>query len=530
MHVLRVSYTTFLYGKELKMFNALLVDDEPAITDNLFNIVPWKEFGFDRVGTATGGAEALDWMAQQECHLLITDIKMAGMDGLELLKIARSLYPAIHCVILSAYNEFEYAQVALRLGADNYLLKPINITELIATIKDITGLFYLSFDRRPDLSDMSSAFKENTLSGWVSGRLQGHELSERAGIVNINIFSRSYRVLCLKVINGNGYDSELAEEIDTELSIRYDCYRFVDSSATYVYILGGREVDAFLVKECVKSVIGRYNESVMVFGAIGMNAAGSTEVSTSYISTSELIHFNMLFPKNEVVLSEMLRQEAFQIPQVDSEVFFHLIYESTEEDILLATRDMVQHILNHASDSMEATKAQIINLLLHIVQEAKRNLRPNQELPASMRSLLGKLDHIKTRSALVEWLCSVMVDTRRVIQQELDTANPVIRRVLTQIKDHFDQPMSIKSLSTDININPSYLGFLFKQETGLYFSDYLNSYRIRAAERLLTGTDLNIRDIASKVGYADASYFNQIFHKQHGVSPAKYRLLRHGMK
>ena len=147
--------------------------------------------------------------------------------------------------------------------------------------------------------------------------------------------------------------------------------------------------------------------------------------------------------------------------------------------MLSATRDMAGRILSYASDSAEVTKALIVDVLLHIVREAQKNLPSGRELPASIVSLFECLDRITGRSALIEWLCDVMIDTRRIIRAEWENTNPVIHRVLTRIRDHYNQPLSIKTLSSEIGINPSYLGYLFKQETGQYFSDFLNRTRIQ---------------------------------------------------
>jgi hypothetical protein len=172
---------------------------------------------------------------------------------------------------------------------------------------------------------MGYAFKENILSWWASGRLQGHELIERAGIMGINTFSRSYKVLCLKILGGHSPAAdELVEKIGMALSAVYDCNSFIDSSAVHVYILGGHEVDAIQVRNHVQAIIDGYGESIMVFGAVGIDAAGRAEVPASYKSACDLFHFSMLFPRNQVVLSDALGRDTFQIPQVDTDAFCRL--------------------------------------------------------------------------------------------------------------------------------------------------------------------------------------------------------------
>jgi two-component system response regulator YesN len=505
------------------MYNALLVDDEPVIVENLIKTVPWKEFGFDKVGTAKDGNEALEWMAQHECHLLVTDIRMPKMDGLELLKIAHERYPDMHSIILSAYDEFEYAREALRLGADNYLLKPINLAEMIDTIKDVTTELYTPNEQKKEKQQSGDAFRENVLSGWISGRLQGAELAERAEVAGINIFSRTYYVLCFKEAEGKNKLYPFVQKIEEDLSSVCDCYRFTNVNGVHVLTLGGRTVDVHGVRKRIQRLIEGNEDRVVLFGAVGPKASGSAEVPMSYRSASDLLNFNMLFPKNTILFSDDFSHAMQNIREVDCDAFVELLHEEQDKDILFATQDMAERILSHAKDSADITKALIIDVLVNIVQEAQKYLPLDKELPVSMTSLFERLDRITGKDDLVKWLCEVMSDTRRIIKEEWNRTNPVVRRVLTKITNCYNEPLSIKTISAEIGINPSYLGYLFKQETGQYFSDYLNGIRLQEAQKLLIHTEYSIRDIAEKTGYSNASYFSKIFQNQCGMSPVKYR-------
>ena len=173
--------------------------------------------------------------------------------------------------------------------------------KLIDTVKDIAGALYGSEEQQPARTESGNAFQENVLSGWVSGRLQGPELAERAGIAGINIFSRIYRVLCLKETGGNAGLHALVQDTETALSAVCDCSRFTNANAVHVLVLGGSMVDLAAVRERMQTVINENRQSLAVFGAMGVEASGSAEVPISYRSACDLLNFSMLFPKNTII-------------------------------------------------------------------------------------------------------------------------------------------------------------------------------------------------------------------------------------
>lgn len=169
------------------MLCVLLCDDEPSVTEFLKKNIPWESLGFNRILSAKNGNEALTVFSEVKVDLLITDIRMPGMDGLELLSSVRKKCPDTHCILLTAYGDFEYARTALKLGVDNYLLKPIQISELIDSIENTVDNIYLHRKNQDVL------FQENILRRWLSGTISDEELAERTSLIaGINIYQSSY--------------------------------------------------------------------------------------------------------------------------------------------------------------------------------------------------------------------------------------------------------------------------------------------------------------------------------------------------
>lgn len=505
------------------MYNVLLVDDEPAILNGLLKAIPWKEYSFDQIYTAGDGIEAMKLIEQNGFDLIITDIRMPNMNGLELMRKVQSCHPGSRFIILTAYNEFEYAIEALHLGAENYLLKPLNIAELSATIEK--AINNINDCQRAHAIQIKSenVFKENVLSRWVSGDLYGPELSERASIAGINIFSRSYCVVIVKTLVEDQSCKNFKTQIENTLSMSYDCNSFNDSNGSRVFIIGGYDVVPLNIKTMLTELFKQFDKAYFIFIAIGMKAFSYEEVSASYKSTNNIIRFRMLFPQNTIIIAEELQESGFNKISLNYIEFCRLLRESSETEVLSATEKIIRKILDHTRDSIPAAKALLIELLLHIARETEKSLMEGQELPPSMQNLFSRLDSITTNTDLINWMCAIITDARQIIQEKKQDVSPIINLALQYIKKHCDQPLSIKDLSGMLGINPSYLGYLFNKETGLYFSNYLNQARIQISKELLLTTNMNIQDIAEKVGYSDVSYFSQIFKKALGLSPVKYR-------
>ena len=217
------------------MYTVLLVDDEEKILEVMKVRIGWQELGVDKLLTASDGQAALEYFEQQRIDLLVTDIRMPRMDGLELIEKVRSLYPDTHCILLTAYGEFEYARRAIQLGVENYLLKPVADVEMEQTIQKALDNIY---NRRKNSRDL---LRENTLNRWASGSIGSEELSERAAVLGINLYQPEYCVVCA-VRRGKSSLAAFRASCLELLAQKYEVNGFWDEKGRWVMILGGRDL------------------------------------------------------------------------------------------------------------------------------------------------------------------------------------------------------------------------------------------------------------------------------------------------
>lgn len=382
------------------MYTVLLVDDEHIVLDFLENNIAWQQLGVDTILKASNGQQALELIRAHSVDLLITDIKMPYMDGLTLLKMIRPEYPSIHCILLTAYGEFEYARQALTLGVENYLLKPIQIAELEETVEKALDNLYTSQNNSDTL------FRNNILMRWALGTISEEELSERACLLDINIYLPQYRALCLKKKDAACSLTAYRHALISRLSGHCEVYSFRNTKGVYVMLLGGQQPSADQIHDWAQETAKSAGVESAVALALSDGVTDSSMVRIAYQNACALLE------------------------------------------------------------------------------------QPQNDWPDLAHN---------------------------------DNLTPIIRLALEYIHANFSDNISIKDFCVKTRANMSYLGFLFKKETSVFFNDYLGRYRIRQSILLLKETDLKVGDIAKQVGFSSVSYFIQCFKKQMGISPTQYR-------
>lgn len=503
-----------IYEGDFIMYNILLVDDEKTVLDALLSEISWEQLGVNNIMTATNGIQALEILNERHIDLLITDICMPQMDGLELLSQVHTLYPHLHSILLTAYGEFEYARKALQLGVENYLLKPFIQEELENTIEKALDNIYKNHHSTKQL------FQNNILSRWVTDSITIEELSERARLLNINIFLNAYCVVCIR--KRNSTDSILAyiEGCTQHLDTRYVVYSFFDAKGRYVLIIGGNGLTA----SCVSSIFLSTEQNAPTKNnfiiSIGSIVNSSEKVAESYqnacllLETSNfatlkspvLIHDSSLRTVNDILINEL--NTLFLVTDTEErEKGFH---------------ELIQKWTAYKNTSDSALLQQIAQSLIQLFNQEFPDKPGIQKQIFSHINLFTKLPGSKDFSSVVfDLLCYSYLLFRDYFNQ----LSPIVQQAINYIRTNYTQAPSVKEFCDKKQMNTCYLGYLFKNETGMFFNNYLTQYRICCALQLLLETNLTINAIAQKTGFSTTNYFITCFKKQLSISPNKYRTL-----
>lgn len=493
------------------MYTILLTDDEDSVLEILKASINWQELGVDTLLTASDGQAALDLFEQRQIDLLVTDIRMPRMDGLELIRQVRKLSPETHCILLTAYGEFEYAKQAISLGVENYLLKPVAKEEVEQNIRNALNNIYKNRHSSEKL------LLENTLRRWVGGAISDEELSDRATVLGINLYQRFYCVVCL-VKKKRGSMAVLRAACVEVLQKEYDVSHFWDEKGRYVIILGGsvleREVLAGKVTELVKKT---GTESIAAV-AIGTPVTQADHVRLSYQAACESIELADL-QNSGVILPGSAHTQSPDADLLAEEICI-LFYIRDGESRNNGFRHLA-HKLGKNVPVQEIFARLAQGCLYILVNEfpGEEGLQARVYHDAAPDSWPAQPED--TEEAVLNFLQAVY----EIFSDCFAKYTPVVQRTILYIRDGVlsGESVSLKEFCGQNGMNPAYLGHTFKAETGTFFNDYLTRCRVERAIILLCNPQRMIKDIAEEVGFAYTSYFVKCFRDQKGVSPAKYR-------
>lgn len=501
------------------MYSVLLVDDEKSILENIQGAVPWEDMGINQVLTAQNGQAALDILNNHTVHLLVTDIKMPGMDGLTLLKKVREAYPAIRCILLSAYGEFEYARAALTLGIENYLLKPLSVEELTASIQK--SLENIGQRKQMD----QNLFHDNILLRWITGSISQDELVERTPVLNVNTYARNYCIILLRQLNPNKNMAAISQKYADILSCRYSVYLLPENENNRIMILAAHEIDPQALLKQMKKAVPVADPGNDVLIAIGSVVFGNTELSKSYNTAQSTLQYAMLFSSEHIVAfgetfdshmspaAQKRAQNVLEMPTVEAAV--------TEGKVLLDSL----FLLGSSQKEQHSLASEVGTIILAKAQEylPARSLAHLEEiLLGRCGSLSGQLN----QEGYSRWLEELITEAWLLYHSKTGNISPVVNQAIQYIRENYSTSVSIKEFCNKFDMNASYLGYLFKNETGVFFNDYVSQIRIKNAVRLLETTNNKISDIAAKVGFSNVSYFIKCFRTQTGLSPVKYHQIK----
>ncbi|MCJ8013047.1 response regulator transcription factor [Paenibacillus sp. KQZ6P-2] len=502
------------------MYKVFIVDDEPFIIEGLYDILDWSSFGLEIVGHAENGRQALDALASTPVDLLITDISMPVMNGLNLIAEARKLHPDLKVIILSGFNEFDYLKEGMKLGIENYLLKPINVEELESTLSNTvekmdstrSSELYGTFDVQ--------ILKDNTLYRWLTGQIAAGEFRERADLLGFDL-EKPYKVVA--VLRSKEVESfnRISEQIRDEKEVT--SFRDVDGDLVLIGHLRHRTEGKTNFIELLKRISNEQsslNEPVQI--GIGCVVQLPEEASLSYKEAKQSLEYFMVYPDSSIIDYTSLkenRKSSGTETSIHWEEYAKLILVRDQEGLTQKIRDDFEQMQKVEGILPEDLRNTALELVIRFKMELAQ-IKHTDETDIFKKGL-SNLRSSGTFDDLVVSLQEVAKATVGSLMQ--DAKNPVVSQVLIHIHNHYADELSLKTLGAQYHIHPVYLGQLFHKETGDSFAEYINKYRIEKAKEQLKNTNLKVHEIARNVGYWETGYFYKQFRKYVGISPTDFK-------
>ncbi|KWX70262.1 AraC family transcriptional regulator [Paenibacillus riograndensis] len=478
------------------MYKVMIVDDEAWAIKGICNAFDWDKYGFEIVGQFKSAYNAWDAIRADKPDLVFTDIRMPDISGLDLMKRAKTHGLDTEFVIVSGYAEFEYAQEALRYGALDYFLKPLDIDMADQFIMKLA----MHFSRRSEarnqiLLDALTSADEDEIKRLLP-------YSDCAAVCY-------YRVLAVDFEGEN-------KDFNTLLSFKGKPIHAVEVEA------GTRKMLVVLMSEHRACLEGDWDEWVLE--NTGINAVGISSIS------SQLKHMSKLIKEADMSASQVFLEEAGGVVHYEPKLhlvkpcideIYRIIQGNQFDDMDVFIIGLQEYFRDHHLGMAEVVYLwnQAAGILINAYSEELKDM----ELEfLNYSEIKERFEHFESLcSFLHEVLASIRQENSRSLQ-EGDILS-CFNRMVAYINQHFEQKLYLKDLSAQFFINQVYCCQLFKKNLGKTFSEYVSELRIKKARELLKHTDLSIEQIAIKAGYVDYYYFNKVFKKHCGITPTKFR-------
>lgn len=494
------------------MYRAVIVDDEPFVLEDLRGAIDWEGSNFEITYADTDPVKVLSYIKSHPVDLLITDISMPQMNGLDLILQAKKSNPLLSVLVLSAYDNFEYVRTALRNGAENYLLKPLNPDELLESVRSVTEHLkersMISSTYGATMLTFRSLFTEN----WVKGTLDTGDFLTRAELLGINLSLNNYTVLLFSSPDEDAqqmsglFDWLLSVCIGTFLS-----HFYFETPACLVCILSSIHTPPDM-----EHFLNTLNQARSLFPFSFFVSVGNTvdnyeDVSVSYRNAHSYLFLRHTSMK-ELNCSSML------LPLSAHAVIEQNFTSVPEEDYIRQLRT----ILLPALDSRQRMAVMLTGIGHGLSQtNFEQNQAPKLLLLLKQIPCDGRHFH-EISSYLYEFIstCYRILEQRRSVQS---SRFPCIDTMIRAVHEFSNKELSLKTLASQLDMHPSYLGNLFHQQTGYYFNDYLNEERLKYAVELMTQDKLKLKEIVDRTGFSSQTYFNRLFKRKYGLPPLVYR-------
>lgn len=482
------------------MYTVLIVDDEPWVAYGIKQLVDWESLGYTVIGEAYNGLTALEMIIEKKPEVVISDIRMPGLNGIELLESIHEKELETKVILISGYAEFEYAQNAMRLGVFDYLLKQVDkdkLTETLLRLKSTLadkqkaqiGLDLLL----DDLFDLFEPDNKIKISNFLANK-------------GIEFEYPHYRFI--SCLYPHSTVSDAGEGVGTENGIRYMRFRTGQNKISILV-----NYDEFINPVGLLDFIS-YKLSNAQYIGISSTGIYSTPISKLY-QESDVALFSSFFQLSE----QMIKYEATDHASAISKTIHKVelaIKAQKQEHISTALDELCEECKsNHMLIDQIST---VYNQIVSLIYKYYGNSDANHEI--EYLSYYQIVRHYGSIEQLFERIKSIF---EQQSGDELQISNETVKKIADYIDTSFTEDIMLGSLSKKFNLSLGYLSALIKKETGKTYTDYVVGKRLQLAKELLNDSSLSIQEIVERVGYKDYFHFNKLFKKHYGITPSKYR-------
>ncbi len=528
----------------MNTYTVLLVDDEEEVIQVIMKKINWEGLGFSVIGYANNGVKALEMVEEFQPDVVMTDIKMPYMDGMELATRIKTEFPVTKILLFTGFDEFEYAKAAVHLEVEEYILKPVNAVELTNVFTQLKIKLDQEISEKRNVEILEKYYMEslpvqqsNFYSTLIEGRIREEELPRYLADYQITFSGPFFCCLIIhtssnqvpKDMNPLLLSTSVQKQAEEYLGEKWKAKFFSYLGNTVVIAqLGSENQVTELTDECNRFCIyARRIIGAVVTVGIGQVCGNVLELPLSYTTAREAVSYRVIYGSSRAINMKEIAPKEMSTPATtnDAELanLLKMIRLGTPEDIEQAAARYLNHI-SLAGKSLQQYYIAIMELVSELYRFSVSNDVLVEELSGDMRNLYSSLLDMES-DALKKWLTDISFSFReKLINARTRSTKSFVRKAQEYVRNNFsDEELSLDNICEVLGVSNSYFSSIFKRETGNSFIGYLTDYRMDEASRLLIETNEKSYIIAKKVGYTDPNYFSYVFKRKFGVSPSKYR-------
>lgn len=543
--IIKTNPVIHIYGdRNMDKYTILLADDEEDVIQVIIKKINWEELGFSVIGYANNGVKALEIIEELQPDVVMTDIKMPYMDGIELSNRIKAGFPATKILFFTGFDEFEYAKEAVHLEVEEYILKPVNSIELTNVFKQLKIKLDQEINEKRNVEILQKYYLESLpllqadfYSSLIEGRINEHEIPKYLSDYQLSFPGPFFCCLVIHTssnpvpqdMNPLLLSTSVQKQAKERLAEKWQakCFSYLGNTVL-IPQLKNESMISELTDECdrfckyAKRIIG----AVVTIG-VGKTCRNILELSQSYRSARVAVSYRVIYGASRAInIKEIVPQKIDKSsPSNDMELsnLFKIIRLGSEKDVIKAVGKYLDHTL-FPKKSLHQHHIYVMELISTLYKFSINNDIDIEDFSTDIKKLYGSLLDLEP-DALQKWLVGISLSCHdKLIVARNKSTQSLVDKAKDYVHNNYtDEELSLDSVCNVLGVSNSYFSTIFKKETGNSFITYLTDYRMDRASCMLLETNEKSYIIAKNVGYTDPNYFSYVFKRCFGVSPSKYR-------
>ncbi len=502
--------------------NVVIVEDEVRIREGIVNLLKKIDPSCEIAGEAVNGLDGLNICKKIKPDIVITDIRMPHMDGIQMLTHLKQVGVSPQVILLTAYSEFEYARSAMKLGVTEYLLKPISVNDFTIALDNSKQKLQREKQIKPaQVGTMVQVFRD-----IIDGRIEISEETEEYLLHNYDIkLDQSFLLICSYL--GSDFENKV-EQAQKQLLHSFSRYKdsklcIIDSAYKKSLILVVYQYrDAHDLERWIQYQILQHTGESMAIGLTEVK--GIKEIKMGIDNLYPYMDWNISFEDNIIIsypkITNIQTTLCIYPSNIESKIRV-AICTFDANNVAQCMKTFHEYFMDGKVYNPKEVKECYVRFLWNILKISKE-VSSLDEQQIEQQKLLEQIIHAKTRKELIE-SSAIVINSLQFDVKDVETINITVKRAISMIHEFYKAGITLDAIAAKLKITSEYLGTQFHKEMGVTFSTYVKNLRINKAKELLCGTDLKLYEIAEQVGYSDSKYFSKVFKEATGQLPAEYR-------